>query len=165
MVSLRSLSDSKYPGLFSVFWPMLVILLFGWFPVFLLYPSPPVYVSLVTVPSVQITIGITVTFVFHSFLVLLQGLGFCGFFFFVMSFGHQEQQSPLIGRFTFLCFSFVFWQSLGLFIWLLLLLSLLLLLLVVVVVVVVYPFKTSPQQSLAYAFSLEFELEQVSSSL
>ena len=32
----------KSPGLFSVFWPSLIILSFGWYPLVLLFPNPPV---------------------------------------------------------------------------------------------------------------------------
>ena len=32
----------KSPGLFSVFWPILIILLFGWSPLVILFPTPSV---------------------------------------------------------------------------------------------------------------------------
>ena len=56
-----------------------------------------------TVPSAPITIGITVTFMFHSFfLFLCLGLGTYLFFRFpsVLSRGQPERQSSLFGRFS-----------------------------------------------------------------
>ena len=37
----------KSPGLFSVFWPISIMLWFGWSPLVLLFPSPPVPVLIV----------------------------------------------------------------------------------------------------------------------
>ena len=47
----------KSPGLFSVFWPSSMMLLFGWSPLGCRLPNLPA----------PITIGIIVTFMFHSF--------------------------------------------------------------------------------------------------
>ena len=71
-----TLSDSKSlfksPGLFSVFWPF-SIMLCVW-TVSIRPPSSkssrPFNNSLVTVPKASITIGIIVTFIFHSFSIL-----------------------------------------------------------------------------------------------
>ena len=64
----------KSPGFFSVFWPY-----FGWSQLVLLFSSPPVNL-LVTVSSAPITIGIIVTFVFHSFFRFLANSRFLSFF-------------------------------------------------------------------------------------
>ena len=62
----------------------------------------------------QFTIGITITFIFHSFLVLKQGHGiylfFC--FLFILLCGLPGWQSPLFGS-----FSLFYWLSLGQFVW------------------------------------------------
>ena len=50
----------KSPGLFSWLWPIIIMLLFGW-------SFSPFINPLGIVPSAQITTGITVTFMFHSF--------------------------------------------------------------------------------------------------
>ena len=57
------------PGLCSVFWPFSIMLLFGWSPLGRQLPNfpGPLINSLVTVPKAPITIGIIVTFMFHSF--------------------------------------------------------------------------------------------------
>ena len=59
----------KSLGLFSVFWPILIILLSGWSPLILLFPSLPVHLSILLriVPSAPITTDISVTFIFYSF--------------------------------------------------------------------------------------------------
>ena len=54
---------------------------------------------LVTVPSVPVTIGITVTFMFHNFSVLNRGLGTYLFFLSVLPSGQPKRQSPQISRF------------------------------------------------------------------
>ena len=51
----------KSPGLFSGFWPISIMLSFGWSPLVRQLPSPPV--PLVTAPKAQIII---VTCIFHS---------------------------------------------------------------------------------------------------
>ena len=82
MVFPWSLSDSKSPGLFSVFWPFSLMLLFWWSPIVRQLPSPPVpfYNPLVTVPKAPITIGIIVTFMFHSFFNSLARSRYLSFF-------------------------------------------------------------------------------------
>ena len=72
----------KSLGLFSVFWPFTTMLNFGWSPLVLRLPSSPVPCNnpLVTVPNAPITIGVIVTFMFHSFfssLARLRYLAFC----------------------------------------------------------------------------------------
>ena len=71
-----SLNDSKSlksPGLFSVFWSILLMLLSVWSPLVLWFLSLlvllPVLYKFVT--SAPVTIGITVTFKFHSFFLVL----------------------------------------------------------------------------------------------
>ena len=65
-----TISLLKSPGLLSVFWPILMILYFQWSPLVHLFPisksSSPCSNPLLTALSVTVTIGITVTFVFHS---------------------------------------------------------------------------------------------------
>ena len=70
--------------------------------------------SLGIVPSTQTTTGITVTFIFHIFLVLRQGLGSYLSFRFLLFLlcSLSERQNPLFGR-----FSFFSWLALGLFVW------------------------------------------------
>ena len=59
--------------------------------------------SLVTVPTAMITVGINITFMFHSFSVLLQCPGSHLFFRFIsiLLCGPTKQQSPLFGKFFF----------------------------------------------------------------
>ena len=59
----------KSPGLFSVFWPFSIMLLFGWSTLGRQLPNHPGPFNkpLVTVPKAPITNGIIVTFMFHSF--------------------------------------------------------------------------------------------------
>ena len=68
---------------------------------------------LVTVPSAPITIGITITFMFHCFSVLKQDLGIYLFFSFpsVLPCGQSEWQSSLFGRFSFIVDSHQVWLS------------------------------------------------------
>ena len=72
--------------------------------------SSPCTSPLVTVQSAPITIDITVTFIFHGFSVLKQGLGnYLSFhFLLILLCGLPGRQSPQFGRFSF-C-----WLSLGL---------------------------------------------------
>ena len=73
----------RYPGLFSVFEPILIMLSFGWSPWILLSKSfSPCTNPLVTVPSAPFTIGITVTFLFNIFFSSLAWSRYLGFFFF-----------------------------------------------------------------------------------
>ena len=64
-------------GLFSVFWLILIMLSSRWSPLVLWFLSLPVPLPSLygIVPRATITIGISVTFLFHSLLVLSQGLG------------------------------------------------------------------------------------------
>ena len=55
----------KSPGLFLVFWSFSIMLLFGWSPLGCQLPNSPG--PSITVPKAPITIGIIVTFMFHSF--------------------------------------------------------------------------------------------------
>ena len=85
---------------------------FEWSPLVLLFPSPPVLVSilLVTVTRVQITIVKIVTFMFHIFfLIPLQGRSTYPSFHSLSIFlcGHPRQLSSLFCKFSFL-FSFFF---------------------------------------------------------
>ena len=110
MISHWSLSDSKSPGLFSVFWLILIMLL-GWSPLILLFLSPPVLVPILWwLPSAPITIGITVAFMFHSFSILEQGpgtyLSFC--FLSILLFGQLGQQIPQLGKFSSFLFFILF---------------------------------------------------------
>ena len=65
--------------------------------------SQSLYKSFRIVPSTIITNGITVTFIFHSFLVLWQGLCTYLYFRFLkdLLYGHLVRQSPLIGMLFF----------------------------------------------------------------
>ena len=71
---------------------------------------------LVIAPSTLITIGITVTFIFHVFFFQcfrkVQVLILPFAFFLLLSCGQLKMQSPLFGRFSFFC-----WLSLGLVVW------------------------------------------------
>ena len=75
---------------------------------------PFIFNLLVTVPSVLITIGITVTFMFNSFFSSLARSRYSSLFSLSFSFtlGQPEQQSLLFGRFSFFC-----WLLLGLVFW------------------------------------------------
>ena len=70
MVFHRSLKDSKSP---QVSRTLLSIManrnndVFGWFLLVILFPSPLLLVPILLLSRVVITIGITVTFMFHSF--------------------------------------------------------------------------------------------------
>ena len=68
----------KSPALFSVFWPILIMLQFGWSPLVPLFPSPPVPVPifwwLYRVHQLQlVSVPLSCSIVFFS--VLWQGLG------------------------------------------------------------------------------------------
>ena len=64
--------------LFLVFWPFSIMLSFGWSPLVRQLPSP--LVPLVTVPNAPITIGIIVTYMFHSFFNSLARSRYLSFF-------------------------------------------------------------------------------------
>ena len=76
--------------------------------------SIPCTNPLMTVSSTSITIGITVTFIFHSFSVLKQGRDTdISFSFLSLLLCYLlGQQSPLFGRFSLFC-----WLSPGLVVW------------------------------------------------
>ena len=59
----------KSPGLYSIFWPISIMQLFGWSPLVLLFPSSPVTFTnpLVTVPRAAIKIDKIDTFMSPSF--------------------------------------------------------------------------------------------------
>ena len=89
------------PGLFSVFWLILIILQFGWS---LISKFSKHFTKLLrSLPSAPVTNGITVTFTFYNFLVLRQGLSmYPSFRFLWFSLcGPYGRQSPLFGRFSF----------------------------------------------------------------
>ena len=118
MVFQWRLIDSKSPQVSRTF---IIILADHSNGVIWMVPSRPLismsFCHLVSLPSAPITIGTTVTFMFHSFLVLRQGLViYLSFrFSWVLSSGQPEGLGPLFSRFSFLC-----WLSLDLVIWLIL---------------------------------------------
>ena len=75
----------KSPGLFSVFWPFLIMLSFGWSPL-VRQPLRPFCNPWVTVQNAPITIGIIVTFMFHSFFNFLARSSYLSFFLHSFSF-------------------------------------------------------------------------------
>ena len=89
----------KSPGLNLVFWLISTMLLFGWTPLVLIFLCPPVHVL-----CAPIIIGITVTYMFHSFFNSLAVQVFIALFAFL-------QFYPIVsrfGRFSFFSFSFFF---------------------------------------------------------
>ena len=97
----------KSPGLFSVFWPFSIMLSFGWFPLVCQLPSHqrPFNNLLVTMPKAPITIGIIVTFMFHSFFNSLARSRYLSFFshsYSVLFCGQLEQQCRQFCKFSFL---------------------------------------------------------------
>ena len=92
------------------------MLLSGWFPLVLLFPSLPVPLGIV--PSIPITIGLTVTFMFHSFLSSL-AMSICSSLF-SLSFKYysvvcrDNKVRYLAGSlFCWLSLSLVIWPTLG----------------------------------------------------
>ena len=83
----------KFSGLFLVFWPISTMQQFGWAPLVLLFPSPPVPVLILT-------------YHYHShvsqFFQLSGNLSFR--FLSVLSSGQPERQCPLFGRFSVISF-------------------------------------------------------------
>ena len=110
MVFHRSLSDSKSHQVSRILLGILAVL--GNAVVWMVSTRPPTSKSstsfnnpLVTVPKTPITIGIIVSFMFHSFfLILLQGRGTYPSFHFisVLFTGQPEQQSRQFCKFSFL---------------------------------------------------------------
>ena len=107
MVSLRSLSDSKSPQVpqdssqyFSQFQQCL-IWMFSTCPL-ISKSSSPCTNPLLTVPRAPITIGTTVTFMFHSFFQLPSKVQVLTFFSLsVLLGGHLGQESPQVGKIFF----------------------------------------------------------------
>ena len=106
MVSKKTASLPWTPGLFSVFWSKFTTVV-----VWMVSARPPISnpsslftKPLVIVPSAPIITGITITFMFYSFLVLLQGLSICltfRFLWFSLC-GPPRRQSSLYSGFSFL---------------------------------------------------------------
>ena len=73
MVFHWSLSDSKSPGLFSVFWPISIMMWCWWSQFILRFPTVPVAFPRLwgTIPNAPVTGDITVTLIFHDFLISL----------------------------------------------------------------------------------------------
>ena len=102
MVFHWSLSDSKSPQVSRTRLSILadvnnaVVCIVSTRPLLSKSSSPCINPS-VTVPSAPITVSITVTFMFYSFLVVLQGLGTYLSFRFpsVLPYDHPESQTPL----------------------------------------------------------------------
>ena len=90
----------KSPGLFSVFWPILVMLLSGGSLRFLLFlsSSVPLPICGEMLQSAPITISITFRFMLTSFLILKQEIFISAFAFC----GLPRLQNPLIVRFSLL---------------------------------------------------------------
>ena len=120
MISCWSLSDSKSPQVSRSLLRILanlnnvLIWMISYCP--LIFKSSSSFTNpFGIVPCAPITIGITVTFMFHIYLVLLQDrdiyLSFC--FLLILLWGLPKWQSPLFSR-----FSFFKWQSLSLIDWL-----------------------------------------------
>ena len=75
-LSLEFQSLHKSPGLFSLFWPFLIMPPFRWSPLVCQLPNPPVpfYNPFVTVPKAPITCVIIVTFMFQSLFFFFNSL-------------------------------------------------------------------------------------------
>ena len=123
MVFHWSLSDSKSPGFFSVFWSFSIMLSF-----WMVSTCPPTskYSSLfnnplVTAPKAPITIGIIVTFMYHNFFQFpckVEVLILLFTFFQFYSMVSQDSNSTILQIlfFFFFCWlllSLVFWPRLG----------------------------------------------------
>ena len=93
----------------SLFWPILILLSFGWYPLVLLFPSPPdPLIILWWLPSATITIGITVTFMLLSRFRSLARSWYLSLFSLSFNFicGLPGWQSLLFGMFSFFFFFF-----------------------------------------------------------
>ena len=109
------LSDSKFPRVSRTLLSILVDLSNAVVCMVFTRPvvsksSTPCINPLVTVPTAPITIGVTVTFMFHFFSVLKQGVGpYLSFrFLSVLLCGQQERQSQLFCLFSFFSFFLFF---------------------------------------------------------
>ena len=99
--------SSRLQEPFSVFWPIFAMLLFGWslldlkfLKFYSFYQHPEI------VPSAPLTVGITVTFLFHSFFSSLARSKYLSLFT-VLWFSLSDPprwQSPLFDRFSFFFF-------------------------------------------------------------
>ena len=107
MVFHWSLSDSKSPGLFSVFWMVFIR------PVISKSASPFTNSS-VTVPRAPITIGLIITFIFQFFFNFPARSRYLTIFSILLC-SQPEQQSPQFCKFTFFFFFqliyYKFWSS------------------------------------------------------
>ena len=106
----------KSPGHFSIFWPLLIMLSFGWSPT----SKSSSYFNnlLVTVPKAPITSGIIVTFMFPSFLIFLARSRYLSFFshsfsFILWSAGTAKSTVlKILFFFYWLLYGLVFWPRL-----------------------------------------------------
>ena len=94
------------PGLFSVFWLILVMLWFGWSPLVLQFPTLPAPLSSLgrSFQACYILLGSPLLTGSRAFsLVLLQGRITCHSFCFpsVLLFGQSKRKSPQFSRFSF----------------------------------------------------------------
>ena len=115
MVSLGSLSYSKSPHVARILLSIradVIMLSFGWSLLIPLFAAL-LKKALGIVQRAPITIRMTVTFMFHSFSVLLQDLGtyLSSRFSSVLPCVQPERQSPLFGMFIFFLFS-ITWSGL-----------------------------------------------------
>ena len=127
MVFYKTVSNSKFPQVSRTLLNILanlnnaVVWMVSTHP-FISKSSSPFTNPLVTVPSASVLIGITVTFMFHSFFSYFpkalenifkkKTIRYVPNLFFrfplVLPWGQPERQSPLIGRFTLFLFFFFF---------------------------------------------------------
>ena len=112
----------KSPGLFLVFWPFSIMLSFGWSPPVRQFSKSSNLFSnpLVTVPNAPMTIGIIVTFMFHSFFqfpskveVLVLLFTFFQFYSVVSRDSKVDYVASSLFFFCWLILSLVFWPGLG----------------------------------------------------
>ena len=103
----------KSPIFFPVNWLFSIMLLFGWSPLVLLFPSLPVFYNpLVAVWKSPIAIGMIVTFMFHSFFNSRAKSRYLSFFSLsVLLCGHRRQQSRQFCKFSFFFFVLIGMKS------------------------------------------------------
>ena len=119
MVFYRSLGNSKSPHVSRTLLSILAVLndVVVWMVsarLLISKPSSPFYNPLVTVPKTPVTIGIIVTFNFHSFFNSLARSRYLSFFSLSFSF---ILLSTGISKFTILQVLFFYWLLLGLVFW------------------------------------------------